>query len=113
MLVGCAAQRGDDPFGERRGVLSAGRDAELVSAQAGHERVLARLLLEHGADPAQQQVTGGMAVVLVDLSEVVEVDEQQRALALRGLGIEAIAEGDRGQGLGEVVVIGVPARADE
>ena len=54
-----------------------------------------------------------MAVVFVDLPEVVEVDEQQRALAVGGLEIEALTEGDRGQHAGEVVVIGVPARAGE
>ena len=54
--------------------------AELVAAQPGHAVDLARAPPKRGRDRPQQRVAGGVAVLVVDALEAVDVDHQQRGV---------------------------------
>jgi hypothetical protein len=66
------------------------QDGELVAAQAGHGVLAAHAGLEPGGHGHQQVVTGGVAQLVVDRLEVVQVDEEQGQW---GAGLGAPAQG--------------------
>ena len=80
------AEVGDQPLGEVDGLLWMGEllahDDELVAADAGHHVAAPDGVGEPLADGAQQLVARGVAVVVVDRLEAVEVDEQHGHLLL-------------------------------
>ena len=75
-LVGAAAREDDDEFVARVA------DADVVRADRG---------AQHARDLAQRAVADVVAVVVVDLLEVVEVHDHQRDLGLQALGARQLA----------------------
>ena len=97
------------------GIAAAGQvgdqDDELIAAVAGDQIGRARRPLEPARDLAQELVARLMAVGVVDLLEVVEVDVQHGNLAPMPLGagereVEVLAEHEPVRQPGQVVVIG-------
>ena len=80
--------RAGEAAGDGLGLLDGGagrqQDGELVAADAGHQVGAGHAGLQPRADLAQEPVTRLMAERVVELLEVVEVDQQQRELALGG-----------------------------
>ena len=76
------------PGGARRRLVAGLEDdRELVAAEARERVVVAQELLQARADLAQDLVAGVVAERVVELLEAVEVDQQQRELAVaRGRG---------------------------
>jgi hypothetical protein len=92
---------------------AADHDRELIAAQAGHKAGPRERGAQMAGDGAEHLIAAGMAERIVDLLELVDVDHQQRHLALlRGGGgepggqilVQRIAIGEPGQGvvLGEI-----------
>jgi hypothetical protein len=85
---------------------------ELVAAEARDQVAAARALEQHRGHAHQQRVAGGVALRVVDLLEVVEVDEDHRHVLARRIArqrlLDAIAEeravGQSGQGVVEGTV---------
>ena len=87
-----ARARYRDPFGAQRleqvlghalalcAVARGSSDGELVAAEAGEDVALAQALAEQRRDPRDDLVAGGVAERVVDVLEVVEVEQQQRAV---------------------------------
>ncbi|MNT27801.1 hypothetical protein D3C72_1634450 [compost metagenome] len=113
-------------FGRQaRDVHVGNEDRELVAAEAGHDIVRA----QGGADQldgvAQNLVAGGMAEIVVDPLEAVEVDEQAAQLDAAGVGgddrlvesgLEALAVEKAGQVIGDrlgvIAAFGLLERGD-
>src|SRR5690606_13601368 len=73
---------GDDLCFPAREVLQ--QHDELVAAEAGDDVVAAYGPANLPRSGLQQLVAGGMAAGVVDILELVEIDEEQRAVALPG-----------------------------
>ena len=115
---GPAGGLGDDvgqhPAGDLLGVGAGEDDRELVAAEASDDAAVPgrpRQVLDH---PPQGGVAGGVAGGLVDGAEVVEVEQEDRAVAAAGQeGVERPAERGPVERPGEAVVVGVVARLVE
>lgn len=67
-------------FGDGKRLLSIGIDEqhrEFLAAQTRHEIVRPQGAPADVGDPAQDQIAGGMAVAIVDLFEMIEIEQQQ------------------------------------
>ncbi len=84
-------ERGHDPPGDSLGVLGrphvGEEEAEFVSAEAGQGVALAEDAAHTGADFGEQQVAVTVAHRVVDVLEVIEVEQQDRAGASIGFGL--------------------------
>ena len=100
---------GDQPRMGRLGLWQQHR--ELVPAQARQHVRVAQLGRQRLGDPDDELVAGGVAEAVVDVFEVVEVDEQQRAARVvaahvRELVLERALEAAAVEQPGERVVVG-------
>ena len=96
-----------DPLGELERAVAAGlrqRDDELLAAVARRLVDAARLLREDPADPAQDLVALEVAVGVVDLLEVVDVEHHQRQLVTEALGARRLLRDQ----LAEAPLVGEP-----
>ena len=89
--------------------------AELVAAEPADDVGVAQARAQQGRDRAEQLVAGGVAVAVVDVGEVVDVERQQRggvAVALRVADdpLELLAEAPAVVQARERVVVGEPAQ---
>ena len=100
--------------GGRGCVGSRQQDGELVAADPGDQHVLGELGLEHPGNAPQDLVAGPVAVAVVHVLEVVEVEDEQGAAAadplrvvdlLAQCGLEVAPIGEPGQAvvIGEVL----------
>ena len=109
-----ARTRVADPLGHgpRRRLRGAGEDQhELVAAVAREVVVLADLRAQRVRDAPQQRVAGGMAVLVVDALEVVEVDQHAaQRLAVAGRAGDLLADADLHRAVVEQPGEGVRAR---
>ena len=114
-LVGQAPQIPLHAAGGRRALAEdRHEDTELVAAQAGDQPVALAGEVERGRHPLEEHVTLGVAEGAVDVSEPVQVDEQQPHLASAasrggkggggGLG-QGEAVGQAGEGVGALAVV--------
>lgn len=74
--------------------VSAGQHRELVTADARQRVTVSQASAEATTDRAEQLVTGGVTVSIVDLLEVVEVDEDQHEVPVPGRPLEPLGEQD-------------------
>ncbi|PWK84524.1 hypothetical protein C8D88_108139 [Lentzea atacamensis] len=67
------------PYGEGMfGVCARDQDDELVASEAAHQIGVAYGVAQHMGGRTQNGVTGGVAKLVVDGFEVIEVDDEQR-----------------------------------
>jgi hypothetical protein len=107
-------QRGQQRLGERLGILGVDDRRELVAPQAPDHGVRADGGPQARHHRAQQGIAGGMTGGLVDLTEVVEIDEQQGGGAsAAGDPVQPMAKRGARERAGQIIVVGVVARLVE
>jgi len=111
----CPAWRSCSAMRRRAGRAVLEQDAELVPAQPRQRIALAQVALQHAADLAQHLVTGLVAAGVVDELELVQVHEEQGALAPHGArlaeqGFQPALELAPVHQAGERIVAGLPGQ---
>ena len=79
---GCAAKLGSQQIQMRAGQTGQ-ENTELLTADAGRKQPLSGKLFQHGRKILQHRITALVAMAVIDLLEMIDVSDQQRAAAPR------------------------------